>query len=230
MDTKVQRMRDLATGAGLIAANKELRALAETTGLRLANELVSEASALAIRPVLPRRGRLQGTGFATRVVEFNPGAGAGYNADRLDAVLGRPEGGGAFAGSYDVVTLGQGGSIVVELGREVTQGLIVFENPIVGFEEPGRVEVGIGPAGVTSSSQIEWYTLPGTAGHQPVHANRTNGIPVLLPQAGGDRFSFSDAPNLPAGAAFRYVRITDLSSGLAIAPTAGFDLDAVYGY
>jgi hypothetical protein len=203
-----------------------LRALAKGTGVPSANALVDAFSKVATGPVLVPRGRADGTGYAKRVVQFQPGEGAGFNADHLEAVLGRPEGLGAFQGSLDVVSLGRGGSITVELGRAVGKGLVVFGNPFLKpdgqpFSEPAKVEV--------SADLKHWYPLVGTADRTPVYANRTNMIPCSSPQAGGDRFLFADA-GIPWGTTIRYVRVTDLGQGSNASPTGGFDLDAVYGF
>ena len=52
--------------------------------------------------------------FATKVVSFNPGAGAGFGQSKFpQVVLGGPEGGGEGFGSLDVLSLGNGGSLVL---------------------------------------------------------------------------------------------------------------------
>src|SRR5262249_5075367 len=94
-----------------------------------------------------RRNRLAGSGYGARVESFNPGPGPGFTPNRLDVVLGRPEGAPSGAGSLHTVSLGAGGSITIELGRPVKRGLVVFENGIakagggVLNPEPAKVEV-----------------------------------------------------------------------------------------
>jgi hypothetical protein len=219
--------------------------------------------------------------WAVAVVAFEPGEGAGYGADDLPAVvLGPPDGGKTTQGALDVVSLGLGGSITVELGCPATDGpgpdLFIYEN---AFVVGGGPRVFADPAEVAVSADgIAWATFPctppstpvaeddgvdGCAGFGPVAANADNGW-TGTPAGGGDAYDLagwtaalrnpggaggspgvtdsgatgSDATGddgadvAPAaddaGAAVRFVRITDRSAGGA-APNAGFDLDAVAG-
>jgi hypothetical protein len=178
--------------------------------------------------------------FADKVVEFKPGAGAGYGQKMLpQIVLGPPRGGGKFMGSGDVVSLGKGGSITLEfVDNEVFDGegpdFIVFENaflqkpgddPNLGSFELAKVEVSL--------DGKEWKEFPydttsrkGCAGHRPVYANDDTPEgrdirPTDPEKAGGDPFDLAEV-KLPA---IRFLRITDLGND-GPEGTAGFDLDA----
>lgn len=176
--------------------------------------------------------------FAVRVTSFVPGAGAGFGAAALpDVVLGPPVGGGALQGSTDVVSLGAGGEIVVELGGAgVVDGpgpdLIVFENafhiagdPARPFVEPGAVAVSAdGTSFVEFPCDRDAFPYEGCAGRRAVFAAPGNGIdPCDASVAGGDAFDLADVGLSSA----RFVRIRDLGLGAAFPDTAGFDLDAV---
>jgi hypothetical protein len=151
-------------------------------------------------------------------------------------ILGPPRGEGACQGSLDVVSLGNGGSVVVEFaGNAIVDGpgadFIVFENAFglscnlsSPFVELATVSV--------SDDGATWVEFPCTAvaapygscaGWNPVYANAdTNTIDPLDPAvAGGDAFDLADVGVARA----RYVRIVDR---VDITGTAGvFDLDAV---
>lgn len=177
--------------------------------------------------------------FAAAVVSFDEGQGAGFGKDALpDVVLGPPEGGGSSQGGTDVLSLGQGGIIVLELGVVVEDGagpdLLVFENPFViaatgaVYAEPGEVAVS-----EDGSTYVAFPCAPaeqapnGCAGFGVVRASSDNGVDPTDPSvAGGDAFDLAEVGIVHA----RFVRITDRGAQLgqgAIAPTAGFDLDAV---
>ncbi len=176
------------------------------------------------------------TPFAVAVVDFSPGAFAGFGAAKLPhIVLGPPVGRGALSGSLDVLSLGEEGSITLRLGVGVVNGegidLLVFENAFPTWMETGEVAV--------SDDGAVWHTWPcdrvsgtGCAGLAAVLSNPTNGIDPLDPAlAGGDGFDLAD---LALGSDFvgRYVRIVDSGvndlNGLGYAgTTGGFDLDAL---
>ncbi len=72
---------------------------------------LAAAFAVALLPALAHAG---GNPWADRAREFKPGSSAGFGAGAMPAVvLGGPDGGGLFEGSTDVVSLGDGGSIVI---------------------------------------------------------------------------------------------------------------------
>lgn len=179
--------------------------------------------------------------FADAVHSFTPGDFAGFGADALpDIVLGAPQGKGALSGSLHVLSLGQGGTIVLaltDLGLVDGPGtdLLVFENPFPGWRETGIVAV--------SDDAITWHSwpcasddapggYPGCAGVQPVLSSPDNGIDPTDPAvAGGDAFDLASL-SLPEGFVGRFVRITDSGAndlnGIGYAgTTGGFDLDAI---
>jgi len=173
------------------------------------------------------------------VVEFLPGAGAGFGQDRFpDVVLGPPSGLGPDNGSLDVLSLGQGGSITLRFtDLEVTDGpgvdLLVFENAFLvaggpqTFSERATVSVSV--------DGVQWFEFPcapsdaaggypGCAGVKPVTANPANGVSATDPAvAGGDGFDLATVGLTRA----RYVRIVDAGTNSAGGNSAGFDLDAV---
>ena len=179
-----------------------------------------------------------GAPFAVGVTAFEPGTQAGFGQDRLpDVVLGPPRGTGDAAQSTDVVSLGVGGSITLELGVAAIDGpgadLIVFENAFrVGgtgplFAEPGHValsEDGETFVELPCAPEIEGF--PGCAGVSAVYANADdNDIdPDDLGEAGGDAVDVAGTGLSRA----RFVRIRDsgIDRGFG-APSGGFDLDAI---
>ncbi|MCS6799586.1 MAG: cell surface protein [Myxococcota bacterium] len=187
---------------------------------------------------LPSDAATAGSPFAVAVVRFEPGRNAGFGQDRLpDVVLGPPRGGGEAMGSLHVVSLGVGGLIELELGRDAVDGpgpdLLVFENPFFragsteSFAEPGAVAL--------SADGMHWTELPcdptppaytGCAGARPVFANaETNGLDPRDPdEAGGDAFDLASVGLERA----RFVRIRDVGPDRSFGGNAGgFDLDAV---
>jgi len=197
--------------------------------------------------VVPDAGVVPDDRFITRIVSFTLGACGGFRGRPLPEVVeGPPVGGGACMGSTDVLSLGNGGEIVVSFEpNAIVDGpgvdFIVFENPFyVGcdsdagiYAEPGEVSV--------SDDGVTWSTFPcsntaGTppfgqcAGVHPVYSNPTNGISPLDPtKAGGDPYDLADIGVKRA----RYVRIVDKIIE-PCAPDAGpsddkngFDLDAI---
>lgn len=174
--------------------------------------------------------------FVSRVVEhaFGPGQNIGQDAFPSN-ILGPPRGGGCCQGSLDVVSLGNGGHVTVELGATVVDGpgadFIVFENAFFAggdssqpFAELASVEV--------SADGVTWVAFPCTAvaapygqcaGWHPVYANADdNDIDPLDPSvAGGDAFDLADVGVSEA----RFVRITDRADLEGM--NGVFDLDAV---
>jgi hypothetical protein len=175
--------------------------------------------------------------FATSVESFSAGPGPDFGQAELpDIVLGPPKGAGSGMGSFDVVTLGNGGSITLGFAPSAIvdqpgPDFIVFENaffvngdPSATFAELASVEV--------SDDGRNFKAFPCTAtappfgscaGWHPVYANAAeNSIDPSDPAlAGGDPFDLAD---LGVGRA-RYVRITDRVDLTGLAGT--FDLDAV---
>ncbi len=195
---------------------KALKALALQQGRPDLADVLEESA----EPFSPRKRRQtrRSSGYALRVVDFKPGTGSDFNQDQLGLALGRPEGAGDAMGSLDVVSLGKGGQITLQLGRPVTRGVKVFENPFsagggVANPEPAQVEV--------SADGATWFTMKGQAGLNPVFLNSQNMLNPRSLDAGGDNFSFKKA-GVPEGTQIEFVRITDSGSN--------FDLDGVYGY
>jgi hypothetical protein len=190
-------------------------------------------------------GTLAADRFVTSVVSVTYGMCAGYGqSDMPGVVLGPPVGGGASEGSTNVVSLGNGGEIVLSFApNSIVDGpgtdFIVFENPFfIGgsmtsvFAEPGEVSV--------SDDGTTWTVFPCTAtappygmcaGWHPVYSSPSNGIsPVDPTMAGGDPFDLKDVGVVSA----KYVRIRDMTSSTETCPSTnpkpdsnGFDLDAV---
>jgi hypothetical protein len=177
-----------------------------------------------------------GEPFAARVIDFSPGPGAGFGQEGMpEIVLGPPKGGGQGNGSLDVVSLGAGGSLELELGRPAVDedgpDLLVFENPFFAFgteqlfSEPCRVEVADdGGDYVAFACDPDSAPPNGCAGFEPVMANPDDErrSPTDPLEAGGDAFDLADV----GLSAITRVRITDLSEGGA-EPSAGCDIDAI---
>ena len=177
--------------------------------------------------------------FATEVVDFQPGPGSGFGLSGLpDVVLGPPRGGGEFAGSHHVLSLGRGGQITLGFSpRACVNGpgadLVVFENPfrIPGdaaetFQELGEVSVsedGNVWVHFTCSPNLPGEAQPGCAGWSPVLINGLEESTPLDPErSGGESFDLEEL----GLERIRYLRIRDLSEA-GETPTAGFDLDSV---
>lgn len=178
--------------------------------------------------------------YARGLHTFTPGERAGYGADRLPAiVLGPPAGSGPSAGSLDVVSLGVGGELVLDLAPFIVVDgpgvdLIVFENAFFAGGDPTQPFAELGEIS-TSTDAITWHTFPcdptrdgrtrwpGCAGWTPTLLfDPFEVVPLDPARTGGDAF---DLGTLGVAAA-RFVRVRDLSTEGA-APSAGFDLDAI---
>ncbi|HEY3500453.1 MAG TPA: hypothetical protein VGK73_37430 [Polyangiaceae bacterium] len=178
--------------------------------------------------------------YATELVVFEPGEGAGFGQDELpEVVLGAPKGKGTGAGSLDVLSLGRQGSIVLGFGpRSIVDGegadFVVFENPFWAggdptavFAEPGEVSVSLdGEHWDTFACDPEGEgegRYPGCAGWTPTLEYDPALVSDFAPEVtGGDGFDLAELGLAEA----RYVRIRD-AGDQGSAPIAGFDLDAV---
>jgi len=181
-------------------------------------------------------GRVVRGPFATRVVSFDPGPGAGFGQDHMpDVVLGPPVGAGDMMGGTDVVSLGRNGRICLAFDDvDIVDGpgadFIVFENPFYAagtattWAELGEVSVSFdGVAFVTYPCQTMGPPYPGCAGWTPVYS-RPGGIsPSDVTNAGGDAFDLATVA-LPR---VRYVCVRDLATHPIASPATGFDLDAI---
>ena len=166
----------------------------------------------------------QPSSFINEVIEYNPGGGAGFGQDNFpDIVFGPPLGAGENAGSLDVLSLGEGGSITVAFGGVIQDGpgadIIVFENSFIGWVEPASLWA--------SEDGTEWVEWPcdddsglGCAGITPVLSHPDNCIDATDPDvAGGDAFDLADVGLDQA----RYLRVVDS----AVSGPGGFDLEAI---
>lgn len=178
--------------------------------------------------------------YATSVVRFEPGTGAGYGDEDLpDVVLGPPSGRGLTAGSLDVLSLGEGGSIDLGFGDRVIEDgegadFVVFENAFWPGGDRSAVFAELGEVSVSDDGDT-WVafpcdtagdgagSFPGCAGWSPTLEYDASALVPLDPAlSGGDAFDLAELGLATA----RFVRITDRSSG-GSPPSAGFDLDAV---
>lgn len=163
------------------------------------------ASQLILVSAIPAQA--QGT-FATQVVTFQQGSGGGI-FDTAN-ILGGPQGAGLGNGSLDVLTLGEGGSIVLGFGGLIIDGpgadFSVFEN---GFALTGSTSVFAEILFVeVSSNGTDFVRFPssyvgagsamgsfqGLAGGLPVLSNvLTNSISPFDPAlSGGEAFDLAD--------------------------------------
>ena len=177
------------------------------------------------------------------VVTYTKGQNGGFGEELMpNVVLGAPYGLGLSAGSLDVFSLGNDGSITVAfVDNAIVDGpgpdFTVFENP---FNSPGLgifTEVGIVEAsedGQTFKAFPHGQDLSGLAGRTPVYSNAdTNELDPRDPAvSGGDQFDLATIGLARA----RYVRITDAGASIDDVgnhfPTpgpgkSGFDLEAI---
>lgn len=185
----------------------------------------------------PDMGPTEPGPFGREIVSFSPGEGAGFGQDRLPTVvLGPPMGSGSGAGSLDVLSLGAGGEIVLDLGAFYDGpglDLVVFENPFWVSGDPSMPFAELGEVSV-STDAASWRSFdcdmegdgagryPGCAGWTPTMRFDPSMRPLDPVVTGGDAFDLAELGLRSA----RYVRIRDLSR-LGGAPSAGFDLDGV---
>jgi hypothetical protein len=178
-----------------------------------------------------------GARFATGSPTHAFGPGQNNGQDQFPGpVLGPPKGGAPCSGSTDVVSLGNGGWVVLEFaGNAIVDGpgpdFIVFENPFAIACDPTQIFAELATVAV-SNDGVTWKEFPCTAtvppygfcsGWHVVNANAdTNDIDPTNPAvAGGDSYDLADV----GVASARYVRVTDR---VDITGSAGvYDLDAV---
>jgi hypothetical protein len=184
-------------------------------------------------------GEQQASTYASEIVGFEPGEEAGFGADELPhVVLGPPKGRGVASGSLDVLSLGKGGSIELAFGGVIHDGdgadFVVFENAFWPGGDPAAVFAELGQVSV-SSDGIDWAefpcdtagdgagNFPGCAGFTPTLEYDAGSVLPLDPAlTGGDAFDLAEIGLTSA----RFVRVADVSHA-GVAPSAGFDLDAV---
>ena len=155
--------------------------------------------------------------YATSVVAFDQGGGGGlFDTSKI---LGGPQGAGFGAGSLEVLTLGEGGSVVLGFDVVITDGpgadFSVFENGfLVGgaavFAELAFVEVSTngtdfarfptsyGPPGGALSSDMGSFA--GLAGGMPVLADVTVDptSPFDPTRSGGEAFDLAELATHPS--------------------------------
>jgi hypothetical protein len=169
--------------------------------------------------------------FATEVVQVDYGSGQNFGRAAMpDIALGPPAGAGCCGGSLDVVSLGNGGEIVLGFGANaIVDGpgvdFVVFENP---FESDGKVFTELASVMVSEDGRT-WHAFPceateapfdQCAGQRPVYLSDDDG-PIDPDTSGGDGFDLADLGIARA----RYVRIVDRPD--LQGANGVFDLDAV---
>lgn len=181
---------------------------------------------------------------AVAVSGYTPGAGAGFGQERMpEVVLGLPQGKGNLAGGLDVLSLGVGGEVVLEFPTHIIDGpgadLLVFENPFWPGGDATKVFAELAEVAVSADGET-WLTFPcapeapespgrwpGCAGWTPTRAFTqaqldAGEVPLTHEALGGDAFDLADL----GVERVRFVRVRDRSTE-GVAPSAGFDLDAV---
>jgi hypothetical protein len=178
--------------------------------------------------------------FASAMKSFTPGKNAGFGQSKLpDIVLGAPKGAGKSMGSFDVLSLGIGGEIILSFSQSISNGegddFWVFENVFYredkaeAFRELAEISV--------SENGIDFVAFrcdPMMAIQGDLQA--CAGIEASIPcdfdfdlssgACGGDAFDLAHVGMEEA----RFVKIKDLGLGMgltAITPSAGFDLDGI---
>jgi hypothetical protein len=179
--------------------------------------------------------------YVREVVSYQPGSNAGYGQEKYPGVvLGPPSGKGNSAGALDVLSLGVGGSVVLDFGaRAVVDGpgpdFIVFENAFfAGGVSQAAVFAELGEVSV-SNDLTTWLTFPcslqstqpgvfpGCAGWTPTQQYDPFAVvPLVASVTGGDVFDLATVSTASA----RYVRVRDLATR-GEGSNAGFDLDAI---
>jgi hypothetical protein len=166
---------------------------------------------------------------------FGPGQSVGQDAFP-EPLLGPPRGGGCCMGSLDVVSLGNGGEVVLAFGETVIvdqpgPDFVVFENAFHAFGDESILWAELATVEVSADGET-WQAFPcdadtppygSCAGWRPVYANvAENDIDPLDPDvSGGDLFDLADLGVEEA----RFVRIVDRADQTG--EMGVFDLDAV---
>jgi hypothetical protein len=180
--------------------------------------------------------------FVTKLVSVTYGACSGFGQGALPGIIeGPPVGAGTEEGSLNVLSLGNGGEMVVSFApNAIVDGpgvdFIVFENPFwIGgdpndpYAEPGQISV--------SDDGVNWtpFTCDATnasgapygscGGWHPVFSSPANGISPFDPSvSGGDPFDLHDIGVTRA----TFVKIVDQGGEpCTTAINNGFDLDAI---
>lgn len=168
---------------------------------------------------------------ADDTITLTVGTNGGFGSANLpDVVYGTP-----VSSRTDVVSLGEGGEILIELGDYgIVDGpgvdFTVFENAFTGWVEPGIVSVsddGVTFAEFPCDAFATDGIYSGCAGITPVNYS-SNDADYLDPSlSGGDSFDLADVGLTQV----KYIKITDANTCtnpiVCVPSTAGFDLDAV---
>src|SRR6185369_888810 len=162
--------------------------------------------------------------FADAVHAYTPGTNGGFGADNLpEIVLGPPRGSGPVQGSFDVVALGIGGSMVLRFDLPVIcdgpgADFTVFENAFHSGSTTGPVFAEYGFVSVSQDGEhfVEFPYDPvshaGLAGQTPVLSNPNNEVDPLDPTvSGGDAFDLATVGLAWAS----YVRVTDVAGAIS---------------
>ncbi len=175
--------------------------------------------------------------YATKVVSFTPGRCAGFGADRMpEIVMGPPKGAGDEVGSFDVLSLGNGGEIVLSFEPSIIVDrpgidFVVFENAFYANGDRSKPFVDLAEVSVSDDGET-WTAFPCTAteppygdcaGWRPVYASEGEDPATI---SGGDVYDLATIGVSQA----RFVRIKDNTSQLCTSQgpnNNGFDLDAV---
>jgi hypothetical protein len=169
--------------------------------------------------------------FITEVVSVSYGAGQSFGQQLMPMVVyGPPRGGGCCTGSTDVVSLGNGGAVVVGFGPwSIVDGpgpdFVVFEN---AFEGPQGIFAEVATVEVSDDGE-NWTAFPCTATEPPwgscagYHSVLLDGDsgPLDPETSGGDPFDLADIGLATA----RYLRLVDRPDLEGL--DGVFDLDAV---
>ncbi|MCK5148732.1 T9SS type A sorting domain-containing protein [bacterium] len=176
--------------------------------------------------------------WADAVIAFTPGDNAGYGANFFpNNVLGAPDPDPAIgttspcANPRELLSLGVGGEIILAFeDNKIVDGdgidFTIFENAFISWSgsvvsEPAIVSVSQdGQSWTTFSWDTTGGVNSGLAGLNPTDNNQQ---PINPEVSGGDQFDLSDT-----GLDWiKYIKITDLGTGLLSGNSAGFDLDAI---
>lgn len=171
--------------------------------------------------------------FATEVIDYAFGPGQSFGQELFPGpVLGPPRGTGSGVGSTDVVSLGDGGFVVLGFaGNAIVDGagpdFLVFENAFLISGDETNPYAELGEVSVSQDGET-WFTFPcsrreypygSCAGWRPVFETEDESAARDPARVGGDPFDLADLELDWA----RFVRIVDVHDE----GQAAFDLDAV---
>lgn len=227
------------SAVGLVACGARLESNGSDAGVGMTSDAAIAFGEGGIAPDAGAR-TWPATRFASKVVSFTAGKCAGYGKDGLPAlVVGPPVGYGTLQGSTDVVSLGEGGQIVVSVEpNEIVDGegpdFVVFENAFFAGGNPTKPHADLGEVSISEDGNT-WYTYPCTAtaypygacaGWHPVFSAPGNDVSPIDPKtSGGDLYDLAGTGMTKV----RFIRIVDKS----LAPCTeevdnyGFDLDGI---